>query len=113
MSRTPTNHEPAGMPCWIDLAARDAGTAQRFYQALFGWTPHVVEVNDGTFVRLDHGAQAVGSLYQMDAHQLQSGAPSHWLPYVRVKDLDATVAAAVSLGGQALVQPFNAGIARV
>jgi hypothetical protein len=109
-----TNSETVGQFCWVDLAAGDAEKAKAFYGALFGWTSHDREANGGVFTCLrSHGAD-VGSLYQLKQSHLDRGVPSHWTPYVRVSDIEETVARAVSLGGELIIPPFVVtGVARI
>lgn len=104
---------PGGF-CWLDLAARDAAAAQRFYAEVFGWSAHEQQAAGGVFTRLRHGASEVGSLYQLPRRQLAAGAPSHWTPYVAVANADEAARRVVAAGGELLVRPFDIdGIARI
>jgi len=107
-------HPTSGRFCWLDLAASDAGEAAAFYAGLFGWTSDQQAANGGTFTRLRHAAQDVGSMYQMSRKQLEHGMPSHWTPYVKVDRLSDAAEQAERLGGSILVSPFTvSGIARI
>ena len=109
-----TGADTVGRFCWVDLAASDAGKAKAFYGALFGWTSHDHEANGGIFTFLRSAGADVGSLYQLNQSHLDRGVPSHWTPYVRVSDIEETVARAVSLGGETIIPPFVvSGVARV
>lgn len=106
--------DDAGQFCWVDLAASDARKAKAFYGALFGWTAHDEEANGGVFTVLRSQGADVGSLYQLKQSHLDRGVPSHWTPYVRVSDIEETVARAVSLGGELIIPPFVVtGVARI
>jgi len=96
-----------GQFCWVDLAASDAADAKAFYGQLFGWTPHQQPANGGSFTRLRLAGQDVGSLYLLRQVHLDRGVPSHWMPYVRVGDVEAAVRRAVALGGAVIVPPFS------
>jgi uncharacterized protein len=99
---------------WVDLAATDAGRAQTFYAAMFGWTAHKQPANGGEFTRLRLAGREVGSLYQMNRRLLDQGARSHWTPYVRVDDAAQAARRAEALGGMVLVRPFEVeGVARI
>src|SRR5690242_2285193 len=101
----------AGRFCWVDLAATDASRAVGFYGELFGWSASEQPANGGTFVRLTHEGREVGSLYQL---RRDVGLASHWTPYIRVDDAEATCDRAVALGGRVAVAPFEVdGDARV
>ncbi len=100
--------------CWLDLAARDAAAARRFYADAFGWSAHEQQAHGGVFTRLRSGEADVGSLYQLPVRQLRAGVPSHWTPYVAVADADAAARRVVAAGGAVVVQPFEIdGVARI
>lgn len=105
---------PPGRFCWLDLAATDAARAAHFYHRLFGWTAREQPANGGHFTRLQVSGQDVGSLYQLRRELLCGGRPSHWTPYVRVRDVGDTALRAGEIGGTVVVPPFEvAGIARI
>lgn len=103
-----------GRLCWLDLAASDAGRARSFYGELFGWVAQERRALGGVFTCLSHDGASIGSLYQLSREHRARGVPSHWTPYVRVDNVDATTRRAAALGGQTIVPPFEfPGIARV
>jgi predicted enzyme related to lactoylglutathione lyase len=108
------NSPKPGQFCWLDLAAADALGAKLFYREMFDWAAHDQTANGGVFTRLAlHGAD-VGSVYQLSQAYLERGAASHWTPYVRVADAEASVRRAVALGGEVFVEPFTVdGFARI
>jgi uncharacterized protein len=93
--------------CWVDLAARDAAAARRFYAEVFGWSAHEQAANGGVYTRLRSGGVDVGSLYQLQAAQLDAGAPSHWTPYAAVDDVEAAARRVAVAGGRVVVEPFE------
>jgi predicted enzyme related to lactoylglutathione lyase len=106
--------EAVGRFCWVDLAASDAATAKCFYSQLLGWTSHDCDALGGVFTCLRNGGADIGSLYQLKQSHLVRGVPSHWTPYVRIADMDATIARAEALVGEVIVPPFTVpGMARV
>lgn len=108
------NDAQLGRFCWADLAATDVRAAAAFYEALFGWSAETQAANGGHFVRLRLEGRDVGSLYRMQRKAIEGGATSHWMPYVRVADVDEAAQRAASLGGRILVRPFGVdGFARV
>ena len=107
-------HAASGRFCWLDLVATDAAEAEAFYARLFGWASDPQAANGGTFTRLRHTGQDVGSMYQMSRKQFEHGIPSHWTPYVKVDGLSDVAEQAERLGGGILVSPFTvSGIARI
>jgi len=91
-----------GTVSWNQLIATNANAA--FYAKLFGWHPAPF-VPEG----LPPGTQPF-TLFKTDRDMKGGGAgmvqkqnpeaPSQWIPYVVVDDLEAAVAKAVSLGGK-------------
>jgi uncharacterized protein len=99
--------------CWIDLAAHDLPSARLFYEGLFGWRDEHCRHGGGSYTKLHSHGGAFGSMYQLSAERIRHGTPSHWLPYLRVADMDEAIRRAVQLGGEVLVAPFDAGPARI
>ena len=99
---------------WHDLAAADSAAALDFYHRVFGWTAITESANGGQFIRLQCGGRDVGSLYNMSQRERDHGVPSHWTPYICVKDVEVTTHRVESPGGTVLVGPFEVdGIARI
>lgn len=97
-----------GRFCWVDLAATNAGAAERFYKGLFGWRAQERSVPQGTFSVFALGSQDVASVYQLRPHHLSAGVPSHWTPYVGVADAGESAKRAEALGAAVIVEPFDA-----
>lgn len=82
---------------WNELWAKDEGVALDFYKRHFGLTAEAFPVSEQPYHILKSGKNATGGLMKAPP-----GAPSLWLQYVRVDDVDATVERAVKLGGAAM-----------
>src|SRR4051794_13417232 len=98
-----TTYTP-GTPCWVDLTTTDVEGAIAFYGALHGWTAR--EVMEGPYLFFEHEGQVVGGLGLLQEEQRAAGMPPSWSMYVRVDDLDATLAQAESLGGTVTLAPL-------
>lgn len=94
----------AGVPCWIDLMTSDVDRADAFYTALFGWEvpPGAPEAGGYRVAMVGDGAVA-GLMPLMDG----DASPVVWSTYVKSDDADATVAKAVELGAQVIVEPLD------
>lgn len=80
---------------WHDLMTPDPEASRAFYGELFGWTYHVTHCT-----HIETQGQPIGGMLKLDpAH----GAPPHWMGYVGVEDLDATLERARRAGGKVLV----------
>jgi uncharacterized protein len=105
---------PTGAFCWLDLAASDAGVAQRFYTQAFGWTFRDQPTLGGHFTRCHVGREKVGSMYQLKQAQLDHGVPSHWTPYIAVTQVDMALRRVAASGGRTIVAPLDVpGTARI
>jgi predicted enzyme related to lactoylglutathione lyase len=95
----------AGEFAWHELAADDPKAAFAFYQRLFGWVMKR---------EMDMGADGVYHMFGADAHMYggfmgrRAGSPpSAWNSYVRVTDLDASIAAVTRGGGRIVMGPHE------
>ena len=93
-------NEPGAL-CWADTATTDPEAAQAFYSAVFGWT--FEKVNEvPPFWVISNGERSNGGMTQPPP-----GVPSNWFPYFGVDNVDATVEAARSAGGNPFVGPID------
>jgi predicted enzyme related to lactoylglutathione lyase len=53
------------------------------------------------------GEKGLGGLMKLSEQAEKMGAPSHWLGYIAVEDVDATVEQAKELGAQVRAEPFD------
>ncbi|MCB9741119.1 MAG: VOC family protein [Alphaproteobacteria bacterium] len=93
-----------GRFCWNDLMTTDLEAAKAFYAALMGWTLDVDETHRGPYVLFHDGQRHAGGMMTLDAG---FPMPSHWLPYVTVKDVGETLAQVRALGGTVHHGPFR------
>ena len=96
-----------GAFCWNELATTDLDAAQNFYKALLGW-----EIKEGTapgggmvYNEIVVGGQHVGGIYKMGPEF--GPAPTHWMAYVAVDDVDAKARQVWELGGKVCVPPTD------
>ena len=83
---------------WHDLMAPDVEGAKSFYRALLGWDYIQDEAGASTYWRIHDTHGETGGMMTL-AGPGSEGIPPHWLPYVSVPDVSATVARAKALGG--------------
>lgn len=87
---------------WNELQTRDPETARAFYGKVFGWQERT---NEGGYVMFhDAGRVHCGAL---NLDESVGDAPSHWLVYFLVEDVDAMAARVTELGGRVLHGPFQ------
>jgi uncharacterized protein len=78
-----------------ELNTTDVSKAKGFYGKLFDWKLEDVPMGNGTYTMIRVGDGTAGGIQKHPA----PGAPSSWLPYVLVDDIDAVTGRVQSLGG--------------
>ncbi|MCZ2402258.1 VOC family protein [Paenarthrobacter sp. Z7-10] len=97
-------HGEPGTPVWHELHTRDYSAAVKFYQDVFGWETDVMsDTPEFRYTTLGAGRDAKAGVMDSSAF-LPEGVPANWQVYFGVKNTDATIERALSLGAQ-LVQP--------
>jgi predicted enzyme related to lactoylglutathione lyase len=94
-----------GAFCWNELGTTDVEAAKKFYTELLGWTLKEGGAAPMIYNEIKVGDQSVGGIYQMGPEF--GGAPSHWMPYVAVDDIEAAAKRAEELGGKVCVPPSD------
>jgi predicted enzyme related to lactoylglutathione lyase len=85
-----------GEVAWHDLATTDVEAAKRFYAELLGWEYNTWRSGENEYPMIHVGDADHGGVIR-----LAEGHPAgpHWVAYIRVDDVDATVARAEAEGG--------------
>lgn len=88
---------------WFEHMSGDSAAARRFYDALFGWHTEAVPMG-GTepYPLIMNGSEGIGGF-----RSAPPGAPSLWMPYLSVADVDASHAAALAAGAKSLMPPTD------
>jgi uncharacterized protein len=82
----------------VELNTTDLDAAKSFYGQLFDWKLQDTPMPDGTYTMINVGQGTGGGMMK---HPMP-GAPSLWLPYVLVDDIEAATAKALSLGAKSI-----------
>jgi predicted enzyme related to lactoylglutathione lyase len=94
-----------GTFCWTELATTDIEAAKKFYTELLGWTLKQGDAGGTIYNEIVANGREQGGMYQMGPEQ--GGAPSHWMAYVAVDDVDAKAKQVEELGGKVSVPPMD------
>jgi uncharacterized protein len=89
----------------VELQTNDTTSARKFYTGLFGWKLQDVPMPGGTYTMIDVGSGTGGGMMRNPV----PGAPSHWLAYVAVDDINASTKKAQELGAQMLLDVTEVG----
>jgi uncharacterized protein len=82
------------------LNTTDPQRAQEFYEQLFGWRTESVQGGDQPYWGIYSGDRLNGGMMQLPA---EMGAPSHWLVYFGIDDIDAVADRIGESGGTIMV----------
>jgi len=93
-----------GRIVWFDLMTTDTNAAKDFYGAVVGWT---TSTYGGDYQMWNAPDGGIGGFMTLPAEAKAMGAPPHWVGYVSVPDLDATIAKATGRGATVLVPATN------
>ena len=90
---------------WFEHLSADIPRAITFYDALFGWHTHVVEIPGGLpYPMIHHGGHGIGGFREGPA-----GAAVRWMSYLSVPDIDAAFRDAIAAGAKPLMPPIEYG----
>ena len=87
----------------VELQTSDVEKAKKFYKGLFQWELQKEPSMDYTLIKVGEGTG--GGMMKNP----MPGSPSHWMPYVFVDDVAATLKKAKSLGAKICVEETKVG----
>ncbi|MEU6084627.1 VOC family protein [Streptomyces sp. NPDC047108] len=94
----------ASAPVWADLSATDVPVAKAFYEALFGWSAEEAPSDEaGGYGMFALGGKLVGGYGPCPTPE----APTAWMVYFQVDDVDATAAKVTDNGGAVVAAPMD------
>lgn len=83
----------------VELNTTDLGKAKTFYTKLFDWKLEDMPMPEGSYTMIEVGEGTGGGMMKRPI----PGAPSAWLPYVLVDDIEAATKKAKSLGATVMM----------
>jgi hypothetical protein len=101
MSKKKNSAKP-GLFCWNELATTNVAAAKKFYAGLLGWKTQAFG-GGIEYTQFKKGKDMVGGMLKSP----KPGIPAHWVPYVIVDSVEATVKKAARLKGKVLMPPFD------
>ncbi|MCO4771454.1 MAG: VOC family protein [Deltaproteobacteria bacterium] len=96
-----SQNAPGGTPGsvhWTELWSKDIDADLAWLNASFGITTETMEMPSGPYYLLQSGEETIGGAMT----STEEKAPSMWLPWIEVSDVDATVTSIDSAGGNAV-----------
>lgn len=109
-------HEQMALPkhgtlCWTEIVTDDLEKARNFYAEVFGWKINESE-NDAIemkYLEYDTGTgQSSGGIYEINPEMCGGEAPPpHFMNYIAVDDVDASIKKVEELGGRVMGEPHD------
>jgi predicted enzyme related to lactoylglutathione lyase len=88
---------------WFEHMSGNSVAARRFYSALFGWHIEAMPMGGAEpYPLIMNGSEGIGGF-----RSAPPGAPSLWMPYLSVANVDASHAAALAAGAKSLMPPTD------
>ncbi len=103
-----TNSVKQGEFCWNELITSDVAKSKEFYSSLFGWEMVDHDMGNKTYTMLKKGDKEVGGMMQIPKGH-ENEIPPHWMSYVCVDNLEASVEKAKKLGANIKQPPMMVG----
>jgi predicted enzyme related to lactoylglutathione lyase len=94
--------EKVGRFVWYDLMTSDPKAAEDFYGQLIGWGTQEWEGGDQPYKMWTNKDTPLGGVMEIPEEARAAGAPPHWMAYVSVDDVAATVSKVKEAGGSVL-----------
>ncbi len=110
--KKPVMDKTPGIVSWNELVSTDVKGSKKFYQSLFGWKTKEMDMGGGckyTIFSLANG-QGVGGV--MAPPPEVKGAPTMWMGYVTVTNLEAAVKKAKKLKAKICKDITDMGVGR-
>ena len=100
-----------GQFCWTELATTNVEECKKFYSELFGWQFKSSNFDGMTYTEISVGGEKqFGGMWELNEQcggETGEMPPPHWMTYVAVDDVDASVAKVWELGGKVCVPPTD------
>ena len=103
--REATKMGTTGRFVWREALTTDTVATCTFYKALFGWTLKPVDMGGMTYTLIHLGEKQIGGIMTLPPNA--KGAPSSWMSYCSVDDVDAAAVRAVEAGGKLFMAPHD------
>ena len=86
--------------CWNELATTDIEKSKDFYGKLFGWEFEEIKTDDMSYAVIKSGNEkGFAGIWQIPTDK-QKEIPPHWMAYVLVKDIKASLKKAEDCGAK-------------
>ena len=92
---------------WFDLMSTEPEAAIKFYSDVVGWTTQKWEGGDPNYTMFVADGTPIGGVNQLSQEAADMGAPTHWLSYVTIADVEGVVEKIKASGGTVLKEAMT------
>ncbi|HEY2187477.1 MAG TPA: VOC family protein [Caldimonas sp.] len=89
---------------WFEHVSNDIAAARAFYEKLFGWNTEMMATGTDPYAMIHNGEAGIGGYATA-----RPGAPTQWMSYLSVQDVDSSYKAATAAGAKSIVAPRDYG----
>lgn len=89
---------------WFEHVSNDIAAARAFYEKLFGWNTEMMATGTDPYAMIHNGEAGIGGYTTA-----RPGAPTQWMSYLSVQDVDSSYKAAIAAGAKSVVAPMDYG----
>ena len=100
-------NDSRGRFVWYELVTADTESAKAFYASVVGWGTRAAATGGSTYTLFTAGDTAVAGLMKLPAEAAKASAPSQWIGYVAVDDVDLAAGCVKKLGGNVYIPPTD------
>ncbi|MBP6217267.1 MAG: VOC family protein [Oligoflexales bacterium] len=94
--------------CWVELMTSHHKGVKNFYGSFLNWTFHEEELPDQRlFTMISSKDAPIGGLFDISEELRNLKLSPRWLSYVRIQNLDQSLAAVQALGGEIVRGPLS------
>jgi predicted enzyme related to lactoylglutathione lyase len=101
-----------GATAWHQVNTRDPESAQKFYEAVFGWETERLDTGGANYWEWSLDGTRVGGMLEM-GDDFPEEVPPHWIVYFAVEDADAATETAKEKGAQVRAEPVDIEAGRI
>lgn len=94
--------------CWNELATAEVKKAKEFYSKLLGWQYKEIHSEEMTYTIIQAGDKEIAGIWEIPADQ-QNMIPPHWMSYILVDNVAATLEKAKQHGAQEIKEVTYVG----
>jgi predicted enzyme related to lactoylglutathione lyase len=107
-------NEHHGKVHWNELATREVDKAVAYYTDICGWEFEAVDMGMGLYHVGNLNGVPTAGIFDMSDMPGMEELPAHWMAYLAVTDLDASLASTKAHGGAVVRDPFEVpGVGRM